>query len=95
MLPICKNAPSSWGSPQNVKSPTENWKVGYADSDLCPGDCQTWCQEFADSELQRLMRGGVKAPFSPGYNDISSSGYSEPDLYHMTIGWRPVLELVD
>lgn len=34
MLPIHINAPSNWKYPGNVNSPTEQWNIGYTDTDL-------------------------------------------------------------
>lgn len=91
MLPIHKDAPSSWDYPENVNSPTENWNIGYTDADLMlnykEGEgTYTWCQEYGETENLRLYKGcrGVS---------YSSSGLSDEDSKHQS--WRPVLELVD
>lgn len=88
LLPIHKNAPSSWKHPANVNSPTEDWGIRYSNDDLITNydnGCWAWCQEYGDSDTKRLIRGydGVSRP---GCNDPSGSGYY--------CGWRPVLEFV-
>lgn len=90
MLPIHRNAPSSWKYPDNVESPTANWNVNYSDADLLTiasagnGSC-TWCQEYAYTDTGNALK---------GRNGIS---YSESYYSHVknnACGWRPVLELV-
>lgn len=91
MLPVHINAPSNWKNPENVNNPTENWNVGYTDSDLLThftlGEGTfSLCQEYGHNYYSCIARGrvGVSASASPS-ND---SAYYEN-------GWRPVLELVD
>lgn len=88
MLPIHKNSPSNWKSPDNVESPTENWKVNYSDEDLITdmtNGCWSWCQEYGKPSTERLLRGGVEVSGSLSY-DLSDS--------YSSFGWRPVLEFV-
>lgn len=90
MLPIHKNAPSSWKYPNNVKSPTENWDVGYTNADLLiysssRNGSWSWCQEYGSSR-GRLLRGG---------SDVSYSDYDGPSSSYAVFGWRPVLELIE
>lgn len=88
MLPIHQKAPSNWTYPNNVKSPTENWNVGYTDADLCINNvngASSWCQE-------RLY-------FISSYNTRGGDGISYSVLKHggdadSIFGWRPVLKLV-
>lgn len=90
MLPIHQNAPSSWHYPANVKSPTENWNIGYTDLDLYTGGSKTgirsWCQECGDRTSHRLFRGAYGVSTARSFSPANSSIYE---------GWRPVLELVD
>lgn len=91
MLPIHKNAPSNWAYKDNVKSPTENWNVGYTDKDLfthqnAGNGTYSWCQEFGDRTRFRLLR---------GYGGVSASGSNPPFITSDYCSWRPVLELVD
>lgn len=89
MLPIHKNAPSSWIYPNNVNSPTENWNVGYTDDDLTSDyGYYSLCQEYAIHNISCLCRGG---------ENISNSSYTyiSGTKYNIQYGWRPVLELVD
>lgn len=91
MLPIHQNAPNNWKFPENVNSPTEDWNIGYTDSDLLTNDkygdgSYTWCQEHGEQQSTRLYRGKEGVSYSESF-DMSNdySGY----------GWRPVLELVE
>ena len=90
ILPIHKNAPSSWKFKNNVDSPTENWSVGYADVDLVTNyngnGSYSWCQEYGQSSAHRLIR---------GYSGVSSSASYTPASSFTLTGWRPVLELID
>lgn len=91
MLPIHKNAPSNWKYKDNVDSPTENWGIGYTDTDLIThlnagNGSYVWCQECGNGSSNRLMRGG---------NDISYSAKDTSSVPGTGRGWRPVLELVD
>lgn len=91
MLPIHKNAPSSWQYPKNVNSPTENWNVGYTDADLVTHNNNgngsfSWCQEYGNNTNKRLYRGRY---------GVSCSVPGNPYTAHTDYGWRPVLELVD
>ncbi|WP_276907189.1 hypothetical protein [Peptoniphilus duerdenii] len=89
MLPIHKNAPSSWAYKDNVSSPTENWNIGYTDADLLTHykfgtGAFSWCQEY--STVYRFGRGCYGVSYSSGYaSDVSIT----------SVSWRPVLELVD
>ena len=89
MLPIHKNAPSNWGYPDNVNSPTENWSVGYTDADLLTASAEkgsySWCQEFSNSS-ERLARGFLGVSYTS-----KCTPYFSIDYY----GGRPVLELID
>jgi hypothetical protein len=88
MLPIHQKAPSSWSYPSNVKSPTENWNVGYTDADLCTNKVNgsySWCQETVFNDSSRISRGG---------NGVSKS-YSEKMYFsNEYCGWRPCLQLI-
>lgn len=90
ILPIHKNAPSSFNSEMSVKMPTENWNVGYTDVELCTSqDCKngyrTWCQDIGELDFRRVIRGD---------KDVSdASNYSNGTTWN-EFGWRPVLELV-
>jgi len=92
MLPIHKNAPSSWKYPNNVNSPTENWNVGYTDNDLLTDKSagygtSSWCQEYGENTAEHLTRGLYGVSFASriaSYYDGNGHG-----------GWRPVLELVN
>lgn len=91
MLPIHKDAPSSWDYPENVNSPTENWKIGYTDADLMlnykDGEgTYTWCQEYGENTNLRLYK---------GFRGISYSNSGPSDEYSKHQSWRPVLELVE
>lgn len=89
MLPIHKNAPSSWAYPKNVNSPTANWNVGYTDADLVThysNGSRSWCQEYGESTSRRLYRSNGGVSYS-GSGPSSNAGTVR--------GWRPVLELVD
>lgn len=91
MLPIHKNAPSSWAHPDNVKSPTENWNVGYTDSDLLThynygNGTYAWCQEKVVSEKSYIViRGHIGVSYS------TNRFFDNSTVLH---GWRPVLKLV-
>lgn len=91
MLPIHKNAPDNWKFKDNVNWPTENWNIGYTDSDLLTnskyGDgSYTWCQERGEQLSTRLYRGKEGVSYSESFDMVNDySGY----------GWRPVLELVE
>lgn len=95
MLPIHKNAPSSWKYRDNVNSPTENWDVGYANRDLTTLSdwsygSQSWCQETFSSNFgqrYRLLRGL--------HTGIAYSNRGGSTDYGNNYGWRPVLELVE
>lgn len=91
MLPIHENAPSNWKYKDNVNSPTENWNVGYTDTDLftkynAGSGTHSWCQECGITKGYYLLRGHM------GISNSSHSLASSSDSYS---GWRPVLELVD
>lgn len=90
MLPIHKNAPSSWRYSENVKSPTENWNIKYTDADLVTAynirGSASWCQECGEKDYYFLRR-GISGPAD------SSSNYDSENSN--ATGWRPVLELVD
>lgn len=90
MLPIHENAPDNWKSPRNVESPTEDWGVDYSDEDLGTvqggNGCFTFCQEYGETDRERLIRGG--------YNNISGSSTGWSSVGYAEYGWRPVLELV-
>lgn len=90
MLPIHKNAPSSFAWTRNFKSPTENWNVGYTDADLltdsnCGNGAYCWCQETVHDKLYRLYR---------GRQGVSHSTFCLMFDSTSTYGWRPVLKLV-
>lgn len=88
MLPIHKNAPSSWKYPANVESPTEDWGVKYSNNDLITNGgngCWSWCQEYGDSSTYRMLR---------GFEGVSLSQQSYPSRTYDYCGWRPVLEFV-
>lgn len=90
MLPIHKNAPSSWAQPNSVKSPTENWNVGYTDQDLLThtsfgNGSYSWCQEYGESTNYRLLRGREAVSFAGSYS---------PSSLYAVLGWRPCLELI-
>lgn len=92
LLPIHKNAPSNWGFPKNVNSPTENWGIGYTDADLLTersfgNGTYTWCQEFGGASFTRIHRAG--------YGDISYVAQTDTSGSYDYFGWRPVLELVN
>lgn len=91
MLPIHENAPSNWMFKGNVNYPTENWNVGYTDTDLftkynAGSGTHSWCQEYGTTKGYYLLRGHM------GISNSSHSLASSSDSYS---GWRPVLELVD
>lgn len=91
MLPIHQKAPSNWSYKDNVNSPTENWNVGYTDSDLfthynAGSGTYSWCQEYGESTGYRLIR---------GVNGVSYAYSRPPSGDYNDCGWRPVLELVD
>ena len=88
MLPIHQKAPSNWAYRDNVKSPTENWNVGYTDADLCTNGVNggySWCQETVYGSPDRLIR---------GYDGVSYSGWDYSGYAGSYYGWRPVLKLV-
>lgn len=88
LLPIHKNAPSSWDYPYNVGFSTEDWGVKYSDDDLFTDNSSgssSWCQEYGESTALRLLRGGDEV-------SGSKSEYPSEDYYYY--GWRPVLEFV-
>ena len=90
MLPIHTNAPDSWNNPEYVDNPTEDWGIGFTDSDLVThydyGDgSRSWCQETRDTDtVSRVTRG------STGVSDLLA--YSSDSTYSTT-GWRPTLVL--
>lgn len=91
MLPIHKDAPSSWAYPNNVESPTENWNIGYTDNDLGLNyqeseGSYTWCQEYGETRDLRLCR---------GFRGVSYSNSGLIDEHSKHQAWRPVLELVE
>ena len=91
MLPIHKNAPSSWKYHNNVSSPTANWNVGYKNADLVThydnGEgSYSWCQEYGSNRDNRLRRGGQGVSYSPYYSPSDTRPHN---------GWRPVLELLE
>ena len=90
MLPIHQKAPSSWAYKNNVKSPTENWNVGYTDADLITNSSNgngsfCWCQEVIYQSQYRSMRGsrGVSFATASHLGDIG-----------IDYGWRPALKLI-
>lgn len=90
MLPIHKKAPSNWGDPENVDSPTENWNVGYTDNDLITiknagNGTYSWCQEYILGSAH-MVRGCDGVSYAYSYSSSTDNIYS---------GWRPVLELID
>ena len=90
MLPIHQKAPSSWAYPYNVKSPTENWNVGYTDADLIThisgGDgSHSWCQDTTYQNNCRSLRGG---------GGVSSADAIHSDSFYDYCGWRPCLKLI-
>lgn len=92
MLPIHKNAPSSWHPKKinNVKSPTENWNVGYSNADLLVQytfgyGASTLCQETV-SNPQRILTRGLFYILDSNWSYKSNNGDNN--------GWRPVLKLV-
>ena len=90
MLPIHQKAPDTWRYLNNVKSPTENWNVGYTDVDLITHrdvgkGSNSWCQEATNQSDYRSVRGN---------KCVSSAGaYNSNDTYY-DYGWRPCLELI-
>lgn len=90
MLPIHKNAPSYWNNSDNVKSPTENWNVGYSNADLLvqytfgKGACSI-CQESV-SDSRRVLERGLFRVFDSYWTYKESNGSNE--------GWRPVLKII-
>lgn len=90
MLPIHQNAPSNWSNKDNVKTPTENWNVGYTDADLIvnynsgDGYC-TICQEMVEYNNYYSTRGG---------NSISDASRVREGLRSKSYGWRPCLQLI-
>lgn len=89
MLPIHQQAPHGWESP-NVKSPTENWNVGYTNADLITNDSTgngsfSWCQETVAVTSARNVRGA---------NDVSFCGARYSNLTDKNFGWRPCLQLI-
>lgn len=89
MLPIHEEAPSSWAYAGNVKSPTENWNVGYKNKDLDTWRSTTgtacWCQERVNNEFNCLVR---------GYEDVSHAYPSGYNNHKYENGWRPCLKLI-
>lgn len=88
MLPIHTKAPSSWAYPNNVKSPTNNWGVGYTDADINTSSANggyTWCQEIVKDASGRLVRGCYGVSYSSYYGSIDTGS---------DLGWRPVLKIV-
>lgn len=88
MLPIHQKAPSNWTYPNNVKSPTENWNIGYTDSDLCINNvngASSWCQDRLYYAYCYCIRGG---------DGISYSILEHKDSADSIFGWRPVLKII-
>lgn len=90
MLPIHQNAPSSWAYKNNVKSPTENWNVGYTDADLITNSSggngsYSWCQDTTYQNDCRSIR---------GYNGVSYASAIYSYYASSDYGWRPCLKLV-
>lgn len=85
MLPIHAKAPSSWAYPNNVKSPTDNWGIGYTDADLLTNNLYTWCQETTYAENCRSLRGDSCVSLARA--GVSGGAGS-------TCGWRPCLKIV-
>lgn len=97
MLPIHVNAPSNWGAPgtqnySNVDIPTNDWGVGFTDSDLhtdqmLGNGASSWCQEMAFDQYRHLTR---------GYDGVASANFNANNdgVAYPVLGWRPVLELV-
>lgn len=97
MLPIHKNAPSSFEFTIGVSMPTENWNVGYTDTDLwTTTDVElgynSWCQDVGERYSQRVARGGGS---SVSKSDVSFTTNYGSGAKWSSFGWRPVLELVD
>lgn len=90
MLPIHQKAPSNWAYTNNVKSPTENWNVGYTDADLITRNSngngsRSICQETVDRASNRIYRGASGVSYANSYWDSITHPYN---------GWRPVLKLI-
>ena len=97
MLPIHKNAPSSFDFKLAVIIPTENWNVGYTDVDLLTTTenkvgYNTWCQGVGDQTYEIILRGGGSSVVS---SDVSFTNCYPSGVAWDNFGWRPVLELVD
>lgn len=90
ILPIHQKAPSNWKFRKNVKSPTENWNVGYTDADLITNHSNgngpySWCQETTSEASSRSTCGG---------NGVSYTLTYSSDTAYSTFGWRPCLQLI-
>lgn len=90
MLPIHQKAPDTWRYLDNVKSPTENWNVGYTDADLVTNSSggngsYSWCQETIYEWDARSTRGRSGVSFSDAYFSYSTNN---------DYGWRPCLQLI-
>lgn len=87
-LPIYYKAPSSWQYPNKVNSPTDNWNVGYKDSDLRIGGigADNLCQEFSWDDYYVIVRGNTFIENNTSYAHDTVSEWK---------CWRPVLELIN
>lgn len=89
MLPIHENAPDSWEDPVYVDEPTEDWGIGFTDSDLLTSyyygeGSHQWGQETESGDsASRVLRGGH------GVSDLNT--HTSASTYAPT-GWRPLLE---
>lgn len=89
MLPIHIEAKDeSWAYPNNVEDEVPYWGIDYTDEDLLTHNSfgngsYSWCQETYSSS--RMGRGS---------NGVSYAGYNSPGHAYISVGWRPVLELV-
>lgn len=83
ILPVHKNAPSSWEYPENVNSPTENWETNY--NFYSSKGNKIWCQEYA------IERGYILTRF---INSVSFVNYNLTGFNNSDFGWLPVLKLI-
>ena len=89
MLPIHAKAPDSWGYPEYVDEPTEDWGINFTDQDLLThydygNGGQQWGQETdSGNEFYRVYRGG---------NGVSYLRTYSSDNTGVSYGWRPLLE---
>lgn len=91
MLPIHVGAPSTWGSPNYVESPTEDWNVNMTNADLgivgtnLDGDF-TLCQETLQTDSNSVT--------GRGHTDVSHANYAQKNVRWNGGGFRPVLEAI-